>query len=221
MPADTVAGSTAEHVSNLLEDGARALGIPLAPSAPKRLAAFLGVLVAANQHVNLVGRGLSVEDIVERHLLDSLALLLLIPSLGRVLDVGSGAGLPGLVLWLAAPGERLTLLEPTRKRADFLRAAIHALQVMDAEVVEARLEDFPAAVSHDLLLSRATFPAPVWIRRGAAVLAPGGRIAAMLARRDHEETLRGARRAGLRLVAEQRFVLPWSGAARRNLVFEK
>ena len=209
-------------VAELLAEGAAALDIPLSDALRARLSAFADLIARANRNVNLVARGLSERDLVERHLLDSLALLPLVGPLERVLDVGSGAGFPGLVLWLAAPGRALTLLEATAKRANFLHTAVRELQVRDVAVWQRRLEALsagPRATAPDLLLSRATFPPAEWLRRGARLLPPGGRIVVMLARTGHEATTLAAAELGLRLVAEQRLTLPWSGAVRCNRVY--
>ena len=220
-------------VAESIRAGASALGISLAPEAPRRLAVYTGLLLGWNKRVNLIARGREVEEVIERHILDSLALIAVAPPLGRTLDVGSGAGLPGLVLWLALvddldsgadgscsprSGPHLRLLEPNHKRAAFLRAVLRELVPPAVMVSESRLESL-AGERFDLLLSRAAFAPSEWLRRGAELLAPRGRIVVMLARRDHEEVCAVAAELELRQVAEQRFELPLGKARRCNLVF--
>lgn len=91
-------------------------------------------------------------------------------------DIGSGAGFPGLVLALARPDLKMTLVEPKRKRASFLRVALAELRRPDVAVVEARLEDPIAAFPTELLLSRATIPPLALIERSPEKLRPGGRL---------------------------------------------
>jgi 16S rRNA (guanine527-N7)-methyltransferase len=116
----------------------------------------------------------------ELHGLDSLLFAELIdPSEeSKTVDVGSGAGFPGIVVLLARPKLRMTLMEPSRKRASFLRVALAELHRPDVSVIEARLEvgskgePWPA----DLILSRATVPPRDLIVRASRVLSPRGRL---------------------------------------------
>jgi 16S rRNA (guanine527-N7)-methyltransferase len=199
--------------------GARALGLALPDAVFSALARYGALLLRWNRSINLLARGADADDVLERHLLDSLALLRLAAPAGRVLDVGSGAGLPGVVLGLAAPDiAALTLLEPTAKRVTFLRAALRELSLSRAVARAERLEDLGPDERFDWLVSRATFAPAEWVRRAAPYRAPDGRIVVMLSQVAVTDVAAAAAAAGLRVLAEDGFALPGSGAARRNVL---
>ena len=118
------------------------LGIEFEPGDLDRLAHFLGLLLDANTRTNLT----AITDPAEawlRHILDALTLLPMLAELpegSRVLDVGSGGGMPALPLAIVCPHLRFTLLEATGKKAAYLRETIGALALGNAEVVQARAE---------------------------------------------------------------------------------
>jgi 16S rRNA (guanine527-N7)-methyltransferase len=104
-----------------------------------------------NKRVNLIARNTSATDIVEKHFLDSLTLLPVIRQYGleqeragtdriSLLDVGSGAGFPGLVLAAALPELTVTLVEPRQKRVSFLRHIIRVLELTNVQIADQRIE---------------------------------------------------------------------------------
>lgn len=205
-----------------LAEGASALDLPPLPAPVlATLARYTNLLLRWNRKVNLLARATNAEAVLERHVLDSLALLRLVRPAGRVLDVGAGAGLPGIPLRVAVPEQELNLLEPSGKRAAFLRNAARFLELEGVTVRQARLGDLPPDDRYDLLLSRATFAPAEWLRRGAPLLAKGGRIVTMLGKDDPAEIVRAAEAVSLSLVARDDLRLPWSGAQRVNLVFAR
>ena len=118
-----------------------AMGIELDAGDAERMRAYLGALLAANERFNLT----AVTDPAEawvRHVQDSLTLVPFLASADakRVIDVGSGGGLPGLPLAIAMPDARFTLLEATGKKAAFLEETIAALGLRNARVVNERAE---------------------------------------------------------------------------------
>jgi 16S rRNA (guanine527-N7)-methyltransferase len=117
------------------------MGIELDAGDAERMRAYLGALLAANERFNLT----AVTDPAEawvRHVQDSLTLVPFLASADakRVIDVGSGGGLPGLPLAIAMPDARFTLLEATGKKAAFLEETIAALGLRNARVVNERAE---------------------------------------------------------------------------------
>ena len=119
------------------------------------------------------------EALADEHLADALALLPQLPAASfRFIDVGSGAGLPGLVLALLRPDAEGMLLEPTRKKRAFLAHAVRALAL--APRVEARAERLEAHLAagaagrYDVAVSRATWPAAHWLELGRPLVRPGG-----------------------------------------------
>ena len=201
-----------------LARAAAALELTLAPEVVDRVARYGVLLLRWNRRVNLLSSRVDPKTLVERHLLDSLALLRLVRPAGAVLDVGSGAGLPALPLRIAAPDQQLTLLEPSAKRASLLRAAARELGLDRVTVRAQRLEATDPSARFDLLLSRATFAPDEWVTRAAPFCAAEGRVVVMLGRRPAVAVEKAAKDVGLAVVAEDEFELPWSGAQRRNLL---
>jgi 16S rRNA (guanine527-N7)-methyltransferase len=119
---------------------------------------------------NLVSFG-DRRELVERHLLDALEGTRLLEGAGRLLDVGSGAGLPGVPLLIARPHWRGVLLEPRHKRWAFLKTVIRELGI-NATAVDRRLEDYDPDEPFDLVTSRAVG------RHGALLAWAEGRLAA-------------------------------------------
>jgi 16S rRNA (guanine527-N7)-methyltransferase len=117
------------------------------------LADYLNLLQRWNRVYNLTG----VRDpvvMVDRHLLESLALLFVLRG-DAIADVGSGAGLPGIPLAIAAPERRFTLIESRAKRVHFLRHVIGELKLHNATVAHCRVEDFHSDAPFDTVLARA------------------------------------------------------------------
>ncbi len=134
----------AESKLRLLAEGSRAIGVELSARQEEQFAAYARLLLEANKRVNLTA--ITEPEAVETlHFLDSLTAAAALPpdtlQSGRVLDVGSGAGFPGVPLRIAFPGVRLTLLETTGKKAAFLRELVDDLSLEDVTVLQARAED--------------------------------------------------------------------------------
>ncbi len=138
------------------------------------LAAYGALLERWSRHHSLV-RVAGREELVERHLLESLAPIDRLPSAGRLVDVGSGAGLPGVPLLCALSGWSGVLIEPRRKRETFLKLVIRELG-LDAEVAPCRFEEFEGG-GFDLVTSRALGGVEALLRWAEHRLTPGGRVA--------------------------------------------
>jgi 16S rRNA (guanine527-N7)-methyltransferase len=158
--------------------GTSRYGIDLPPSVVEALDAYAELLRRWAPRLNLVGTG-DLTFLEERHLGDSLRLLRFVAEAppGPCIDVGSGAGLPGIPLALALPKRHWRLLEPRRNRAAFLERAVRELGV-EAEVVvdsaegAARKEGFAAA--HAVATARALAPPPDALKKLLPLVRPGG-----------------------------------------------
>ena len=129
-----------------------------------------------NQRIRLTGAG-SVDAILAEQVGDALPLLPHLPSGAfRLLDVGSGAGLPGIVLALLRPDAEVTLIEPIGKKHAFLRAMIRELPLPSTEALQARVESLAPDDPFDVAISRATWPIADWLTRARPGLRPGRRI---------------------------------------------
>jgi 16S rRNA (guanine527-N7)-methyltransferase len=160
------------------------VALRLDPALAAPLLKYLGELVLWNKTYNLTSVRAPVE-MVTRHLLDSLSVL---PHVaGRTVDVGSGAGLPGIPLALANPALHVTLLDSGGKKARFLRHAQRTLPIANVEVVEARAEAFTPPARFDTVVTRAFGSLREFLEQSAALGADRGRWLAMKGKLDRKE----------------------------------
>jgi len=115
----------------------------------------------------------------ERHLLNCAAIAPLAPAGGHIVDIGSGAGLPGIVLALLLPSARITLVESLARRVTFLEECVADLGLANVEIRRARAEELAGRVAGDMVTARAVAPLDKLAGLCAGLLAPGGRVVAM------------------------------------------
>ena len=174
------------RVEELLPAGLEKLGMSASARQLEQLERFRLELERWNRVYGFVKA--EGADLVIRHFLDCLAAwptLHRLEPLGEILDVGSGAGFPGIPLAVFLPDSRLTLLERSTKRAAFLRNACVLLGLGNAGVREAQLQEVDDRF--DLVTFRAFSPLDRELPRLRDRVAPGGRIAAYKGRRDRLE----------------------------------
>lgn len=167
-----------------LESGLRALGLDLPAPIQTQLLAYIGELYKWNSAYNLT----AVRDpqgMLSRHLLDSLTLLPLVS--GRVLDVGAGAGLPGIILAIANPALDVTVLDSNGKKARFMRHAVRTLGLPNVQVEEARVEALKPAQAFDCITSRAFASLEAFFAATVHLLGPGGQWLAMKGKLEDAE----------------------------------
>jgi 16S rRNA (guanine527-N7)-methyltransferase len=123
----------------------------------------------------------------ERHLTNCAVVAELLPERGELVDIGSGAGLPGVVLALLRPGMRVILLEPLLRRSVFLEECVARLNLANATVVRARAEDMAGQIKADVATARAVAPLDRLVGWAAGVLRPGGQILAIKGQSAEEE----------------------------------
>lgn len=226
----------------ILRQGARALGLSLGPQHLAKFETYYRELTIWNQRFNLTAIT-GYQEVQRRHFLDSLCCLLAFPQpnggdaipdtvpvqrggLGlRCLDVGTGAGFPGLPLKILLPDMRLTLLESVGKKVTFLRHMVRTLQLTGVEVIQGRAEEVAHLAEHrecyDVVLARAVAHLAVlgeyclpFCRLGGRLIAPKGE--------DAEQEAQDAQPAlallGGRLVATKRLALPDLGDSAHYLV---
>jgi 16S rRNA (guanine527-N7)-methyltransferase len=148
--------------------------------APERLPAlhrYHGLLAEGGVTRGLIGPR-EVPRLWDRHLLNCGLLAPEVPEGARVVDLGSGAGLPGLVLALARPDLSMTLVEPMLRRTTFLTEACEALGLDDVTVLRGRAEDL-VGETFDVVTARALAPLPKLLTWGLPLVAPGGVLLAM------------------------------------------
>lgn len=169
------------EVRALLEEGAAELGLHLGEPLLKRFGQYLTELKRWNARVNLTGLT-GDRDILLRHFLDSLAVLPFLGEGGRVADIGSGAGFPGLVLKLVRPDLSLTLVESRGKKAAFLDYLVSLWGLQGVEIAPVYLTPRLAAAwgpRFEAVVSRATLKLRSFLAVAAPLLIPGGRALAL------------------------------------------
>ena len=199
-----------------LARGVRELRLDLPPDAHRRLLDYLGLMQKWNQVYSLTAVREPL-DMVGQHLLDSLAVLPHIAA-GHILDVGSGAGLPGIPLAVALPEARLTLLDANHKKATFLRQALIDLELENAEVVCERAETWQPDRTFDLVISRAFSELQAFVADAGTLAGAGGCLAAMKGVYPHEELTRIP--AGYRLRDVIALKVPYLRAERHLVLVE-
>jgi len=199
-----------------------------------RLLNYVSELKKWNRKMNLVARQADDQQIIENHFLDSLTLLPLIqswsgpvsmPQLPAVLDIGTGAGFPGLVLKAACPKLVVTLVEPREKRVSFLKHIIRQLQLDRVTVVHGRIDgdhDHPAGLvsgGYDVITSRALTDIGTFLEMAAPFRSSTGRVVCMKGPQGLEEVEefqagRDEGQGAFHLVESREWRLPFSGAQR-------
>ncbi len=169
----------AEQMRQLLE----AFGVPLQRETLEAVVAYTEILLKWNRRINLTGIK-EREEIWRRHFGESFYLLRIVDlSRGRLVDIGSGAGFPGLALKLVCPLLQVVLLEPASKKAAFLREVARQLHLRDVEVARQRWEEWRKEISpgqFDFITLRAVGGQEKFVSDASEVLGPGGKILLLL-----------------------------------------
>ena len=207
-----------------LREGLAALGLPC--SAAGQLLEFSRRLLEKNQVMNLTAIT-APKDVAALHLLDCAALLTLADFRCRsVVDVGTGAGFPGMVLRILEPDFDLTLLDSLGKRIDWLRQTCDEMGLARVDCVHARAEEFAAAhrQTYDMATSRAVAALPLLCELALPLVKPGGCFLAMKSV-DSDAELDSARGAigqlGGKLEAIRDYTIPGTAVTHRVVVIRK
>lgn len=174
-----------ERAETLLRRGLAALQLAATEDRIEKLLSFLQLLLKWNRVYNLTAID-RPEDMVGLHLLDSLAVL---PYLGgdRILDVGTGAGLPGIPLALFEPDLNFVLLDSNAKKTRFVTQAVIELGLRNVRVEHARIELYRPAHGFDRVICRAYADLPNILAQTRRLLRPGGQILALKGRQEEAE----------------------------------
>lgn len=199
-----------------LAAGIAALGLALPADAEAKLLAYLALLDKWNRVYNLTAVR-DTERMVSHHLLDSLAAVPFFQG-GRVLDVGSGGGLPGIPLAIARPDLQVTLIDSIAKKTAFLLQAKMELGLDNLSVVTNRVEDYRPETGFDLITSRAFSDLREFVALTRHLLKPAGRWLAMKGLYPHEEL--ALLPAGVKVSADHVLAVPGLDATRHLIVLE-
>ena len=160
-----------------LQQGLREMGLELDSPVRSKLVLFLELLEKWNRAYNLTAVR-EPEQMVARHLLDSLTVLPFLHG-PRVLDIGTGAGLPGIPLALARPDLEFTLLDSNAKKTRFATQAMHDLGLKNVAVVQERVEKFHPEIKFDTLIARAFASIPDMLAASRHLCTTQGRFLVM------------------------------------------
>jgi len=161
----------------LLEDGLQELGLEELLDGDNLLMEYVTELMNWNRIYNLTSVR-KPTDIITRHILDSLSIL---PHLHgeRILDIGTGAGLPGIPLAIACPARNFVLLDSSSKKLRFVQQTLGILQLENVTLENSRVEEYRPESLFDTIICRAFSDLPDFYRYAARLCSPGGRMLAM------------------------------------------
>ncbi len=214
-------GLDKRELMTLLQETSREAGVQLGDSQAEDFWLYLQELLEWNRTVNLTAVTDPV-DIIIKHFVDSLTPLPYLASSTSLLDVGSGAGFPGIPLKIAAPHLRVCLVDSQRRKVSFLKHIIRTLNLRDVTVVHGRVEDLPPQdPPFAAVISRAFRRLEPLLEVASPLLSPGCTLIAMLGPttdRDHRRFQKLASAHGLQLSSLVPVELP-RGRGGRTLAF--
>lgn len=198
-----------------LDAGLEALQLVLSVQQKAALLNYLTLLGKWNKTYNLTAIH-GAERMLTHHILDSLALTPYV-GLGALLDVGSGAGFPGIPLAIVRPNLPVTVMDASQKKCGFMQQAAIELQLANVLVVHARVESYQAPQPFMQIVSRAFSDLSEFVRLSAHLLAPGGVWLAMKGVHPHREIAQLEAARVLRILPLQ---VPGLNAERSLIVME-
>ena len=216
--------------NDLFLRGLAALGLTLEDQQIEKLCRYLIELQKWNRSIHLVAKA-EEDTLIESHFLDSLTLVPLVnkcPTPG-LMDVGSGAGFPGVALKIACPDLVVTLVEPRQKRTSFLRQVIRSLDLQGVRVMETRLEKDNEQLlefkeSTPIITSRAFASIRKFLELAEPYSATAGKVICMKGPKADEELANWRAKfpnSPFKLSETIKTTLPFSGTPRRLLVFTR
>lgn len=214
MVAESAASTAA---ADELARGIERLGLAVGAARQRQLLAFTQLIAKWSRAYNLT----AVRDpgqMIARHLLDSLSVA---PHLNgdRLLDVGTGAGLPGVPLAIACPERQVTLLDSNGKKTRFCVHAVAELGLANVAVEQARVEDYRPPHTFDTVISRAFADLTAFAAAAGRLVAPGGILLAMKGRMTTAES--AAAPAGFRLADMAPVTVPGLAAERHVVTLSR
>ena len=182
----------------------------LTPEATKAICAWLDLLLVWNAKLDLTAAR-TKEELLDLMLADAFALSVRIPQGVQVVDVGVGAGAPGLALAIVRPDLRVTLVEPLAKRTAFLRTCLGHLDRLDVTIQRMKGDQLATQSpgAFDVAISRATLSPPEWLALGTRLVRTGGDVWVLLARDAPPDPGKTS------LEEDASYTLPAAGSSRR------
>ena len=209
-----------------LVEGATSFGIHLEENDIEAFDLYLRELLKWNRKINLTAIR-TEREIILRHFLDSLSVYPYLPHATTLLDIGSGAGFPGIPLKMVKPSLEITLIDSVRKKVDFQRHIVRKLGLKGIEAIHGRVQDKGILKSlggqFDIIISRAFADLRTFLILSFPFLKEGGRVIAMKGEVDSREIqcLSQMEEIQYRLQKIIPFFLPFTSFKRSMLLFEK
>jgi 16S rRNA (guanine527-N7)-methyltransferase len=210
----------------LLIEGAKAFGVDLDEKALKAFDIYLKELLKWDQKINLTAIR-SEKGIVLKHFLDSLSIRPYLPEQSSILDIGSGAGFPGIPLKIVQPTLQMTLIDSVRKKVDFQRHVIRMLDLRGTEAIHGRAQDRKILQNlggrFDITLSRAFSDLRTFLELSFPLLKGGGTAIAMKGETADKESklVPETKETTYRMKRAVQLAFPFSHFKRTILLFEK
>ncbi|MEW6183272.1 MAG: 16S rRNA (guanine(527)-N(7))-methyltransferase RsmG [Bacillota bacterium] len=212
-----------------LQKGVKGIGIALRPEEEALFCACYGKLKAAAERVNLTGLKDPV-DVAVKHFVDAVAVMRWVDFNGgkRLIDVGSGAGFPGIPLGIANPGLQVVLLEAVRKKTEYMREVVEGLHLKNCTVIWGRAEELGRREGYregfDLVTARAVAPLRILSECTVPFAGVGGAVIAYKgpkAKEEIEESRKAIETLGGVLETQIEYVLPICGEKRLLIIIRK
>ena len=212
---------------DLFIEGLSQLGLNLSEETIEKEICFLDELLRWNQQINLTSIR-NRDEAIEKHLLDSLLLLPYLKGAKRLLDMGSGGGLPGIPLAIAEPALQVVSVDSVGKKINFQKHIKRLLKLNNLTAIQSRIENLlqvdPAQEKYDLVVSRAFSSLDTSIHHADQWLKPGGRLLAMKGPEGREELAAASEvveQYGFSIPAISVCTLPFSHAERQLISLTK
>ena len=203
-------------LSQCVDDVAtRVTGGALTTQSRAHVLSWLELLRTWNARIDLTAAR-SEEELCDLMLADALVLAARVPFGAHLVDVGTGAGAPGLALALVRPDLHVTLVEPLNKRVAFLRSVLGTTGRTDVRLERAKGEDLVARGEQwDVAVARATLAPPAWLALGARLVRDGGSVWVLLAKEPPPEL------AGVHIAEDVAYAWPLTAATRRAVRYAR
>jgi 16S rRNA (guanine527-N7)-methyltransferase len=214
-----------QGITAILVKGAEQIGITVTAPVVESYLFYIEELKKWNKRTNLTSLT-GDREIAVKHFLDSLTVAPFLQGVKQVLDIGTGAGFPGLPLKILSPSIELVLLESSQKKCFFLRHLVRGLQLEGVAIVHGRAEDCAIQERYDkgfdLVLSRALADLPTSLQLALPYTKGGGRIVGMRGKQgEQERDETNWKSLGLQLIEMRKLTLPFVEEQRVLLLFQR
>jgi 16S rRNA (guanine527-N7)-methyltransferase len=209
------------NCKTLLKDEANKEKIFLKSEELKLFEKYLFLIEEWNKKINITSIK-NQEEVVIKHFIDSLLVLKHVYLFGIIADIGTGGGFPGIPLKIVDPSLEMFLIEPIRKRANFLRTVISNLSLKKITVFNGRAENFKEKEKFDFTISRALSDIKTFCELSIPLLKPEGYLIAMKGKNTEKEiSALKSMETKIKVIKKSKFELPQKSGARSIIVLQK